>query len=282
VSLAKLLVARRTGLMAAAMILSAFAGQAQAANLTLNYVSGQIANNSNFTSPTTVTLSGPNPTVTLLPGQFFRFGVAASVTNNPNPAAGGAWDQDNVDNNGGTALPTTLGVAQLFFRFSTTSGSASIAAPINNGAGRSTATISSAPGFALTDSGDINGGVVGGSFPLGGGFISATAFETNKIGAFSSNATFFSNLRYSAVAAGTTTLTPNVTNWSFWQYVAGGTDPNIAPTYGVRVNNTGSISDSLITANFNPITITVVPEPGTAAVAGSMGVLGLLRRRKTR
>jgi hypothetical protein len=55
------------------------------------YINGEIATNPGFTQGVqSVDLLGADPTVNVPVGDYFSFGVSLVISNNPNPASGGA------------------------------------------------------------------------------------------------------------------------------------------------------------------------------------------------
>ncbi len=202
--------------------------------LSLGYTTLQIATNQSFTTGVqTITLSSTGSNnIALKAGQFFRFGMTATVTGSPNPAFNGAWDKANQKVNGKPAQPAALGLGLLFMKLLTTNDSAAVVVPVAAKAGgtMTTAVIgpTKTPQFTTSSSGDINGGDVGTNFQIGGGFFTAdptTASGVAQLAGFVQSDVLFSNLIYRARGAGHTVIAPLVDTTAvlFWSNSGVGT-----------------------------------------------------------
>jgi len=269
-------------------------GSAQAAVITPTYVAGGISSTSNFAPGTTtaVSLTGGTPTVNLGAGQFFRFGMAVSVTGNSNPAAGGTWDQANVATNGAAfALPANLGMAVLNAKVLSSDPTGATLAVFANGT-NTRATVGTGQSWASKTVGDAAGGNAGtviSIFEGQGPFDASDSSQYPRLGYFAPGPTnFFTTLTYSASASATgqVTLTPQLiaSALNIWTNTfAGATDtgdntgdPNFAPAtfvarpFAVGTDSLGALPD---------ITVSFVPEPASMGLIG-MSLLGLLARRR--
>lgn len=281
------------------------AGSAWAATITPSLVLGQISNTSTFTTTTSVTISGATPSVTLLPGQFFRFGVAIVVTNNPNPEAGSIWDQANADHGSGAALPQNLGMAVVNGQVDSSDATGALLAAQALASGLSKATVGAGQTWASKSAGGVtgNGTGAGGKVGTSGTF---TIFEGNgaydpedntspaKLAYFSSSANFFTGVAYVANAAGVVTLSPSLIPGllNIWTNTGAGAtsdgttsgDPTAngggtPPTYAGRVFGTGTPQFPDALGALPQIQVTITPEPASVGLIG-LSLVGLLARRR--
>jgi hypothetical protein len=266
-------------LLMAAITLALPAAVHAAPSISLSYVSGQEATNSIFTTGlTTVDLSGATPTVSLVVGSnaYLRFGIAGLVTGNSNPASStdpASWDVFNQAQ-GNPAQPTSLGLASFAFIVQNSNGAG--LAPLGSGVpARSTLTFNSTLNLAVSDKGVIDtaagsvGNVGTASFPISGGVlpgnVSTDTGPFTALTLFTNAATnFFTNLKFSALAAGTYTLTP-VLRTSSTTFVTN-TDPGNAATGALAKYSTRSFGAGDSVTQLPPLTV-VVTAPTASTIA---------------
>jgi len=266
--------------------------------LTQGYLSGQISSTSNFASGTitavTLSTAGPN-TVSLQPGQFFRFGVSEVTNGTVNPIKGDAWDNDNVNNQGNSEQPATLGLLGIAMNIGSTNPSGSLLSPLNAGGNTSTAiTIDQAGtimGWSSSSPGDINGGLVGDTNQISGGAngITNATLKGNSTnidapltdflagGPPGGTNAFFTKLEYKANGTGSVTLSPAI--------FSNGTQYWVATDLGTVGGNPAQYAGQFFGPNdtispLAPITVNIaaVPEPASLGLL-SVGGLALLARR---
>lgn len=265
--------------------------------LTQGYVSGQISSTSTFTAGTTtavtLTAAGPN-VVNLLPGQFFRFGVTEVVTGDTNPVSGDAWDLDQVNNVGNNdPQPAQLGLLGIAMQVPSTDTTGSKLAPLaSSGTSKASVASKTTMGWAVSSTGDVNGGLVGDSSQISGG-ATAIADATN-LGVQTGVATgpdapltdfnsqgpdpsFFTGLAYSAVGTGSVTLSPAIfsNGTQYWVATNLGTVGGAGAAYGGQFFGSNDTIKPLAAITVN---IAAVPEPASLGLL-SVGGLALLARR---
>jgi hypothetical protein len=219
---------RKCTILAAAAAVFGYGAASRAVTISEYYIDGQIATNSSFTSGLQdIDLSGSAPTVNLPKGDFFRFGVSLVVTNNPNPAAGDAWDLANQSVKGNPPQPQYLGLSGIGFDIPSTDPAGYSFSPVlgpSTGIGvaypqnYSTAVFS--PGvdlFDYTNPGNVESGVVSAMDIF---FVDLPQAESQDgvsqlalFGGMSATPSqavpLFTQLAYQSNAAGTVTLSPS-------------------------------------------------------------------------
>jgi len=302
-----------TRFMSAAAIMVVLCGSmAQAAVITVSYVNIQTSTTFNF-APGTITNQGNNTgALSSLPvGSFFRFGLAVSVSGNPN-------NQATIDAWAGTPTPqpANLGLQQLGVQILSTDGQtgANIAAiqgnPVNS---RNASTAVFANGNVLWSNRDP-GDVLGNSLPGVAGLIGpgqgqvGTAFPLGSLNASFQNdgraagalatpgATYFNGLSFAVVGNAPVTLTPvlplgALVLWAPASNNGDAGDPSDTgddayPTYTNRSFSLtfGPEADLLDMTNAGPIQINSgnpIPEPATAGIIG-LALVGLVGRRRSK
>jgi len=275
----------------AALVALLVAGWSQAAVITMTYVNGQVSTTSNFTTATTTTVNLANP-VSVSGGQFFRFGVALSVSSNANPEFGTPYASD-ANTVYGVTYPANLGFSSVGMVVNSTDANGLNVAPLNN-SGKTRVAINSAGGLwtgSTNDAGDINAsspGVAGSPSSIFRGlgpFAPDSASAVTGLGTLAQpGANFINSLPYS-IAVGATDgaiLTPTIklTDTTIWsRTVAGDGDGsgNISTdaSFLNRPLNIGG-GDSIVAPT--PIVL-VVPEPASIGLVG-LSLVGLLARRR--
>jgi len=285
------------------------------------YINVQYSTAANFSSgvtnvTTAATPGGSGPLSVSIPqGDYFRFGITASVgTTDPNGAAGQAWDNNT---NGNGSLPADLGLAALgvYVPVSANDSNGSILQPVLSGS-NTDAAIYQGTGTAIgnpsTGSASASNGQAGtiaspisfndGTTPNIGtqsgineiSMFGATTSSGSQAATSKNNAVpggdpqeFFQNLEYQATGAGVVTLSPTVLGGTAGSLYFAYTNPSqvnnaaVAPTYqATAFTNTGDTINQL-----SPITVTVTssstPEPASLGVLG-LGGVGLLARLRSR
>jgi hypothetical protein len=270
----------------AALVALLVAGWSQAAVITLSYVNGAVSTTSNFAAGTTTAVSAAqmtNGSLAIPSGQFFRFGVAAVVTGNPNPEAGSAWDAAAQNTYGTPPMPANLGLSTLGIKVLSSSADVSVGAPLSNG-GKTRALFNNT-GFSWTSSdvGDVTGGNAGEPSSIFRGQGPANVQDptfTPKLGYYTTVANFVNTLPYSinTQAPLTLSLTMDLLSTSLWDRTAPGSDDggggvNSDPSYTARFLNSG---DNV--ASPSPILINI-PEPASIGMLGVV-LVGMLSSRR--
>jgi len=275
----------------AALVALLVAGWSQAAVITLSYVNGQISTVSNFTTATTTAVNLLNP-VNVSPGQFFRYGIAVSVTN-ANPEFGTAY-ASAANAAYGVNYPQNLGFVTLGMTVGSTDAAGTTLAPLSN-AGKTRAAFNTGPWTgATTDQGDITAGVAGAPSSMFKGLSPAFDPSAPSSVAFlgtlgAPGANFINTLPYaigSSPVLSTVTLSPSLAlgDTSLWTRTVAGTDDggggvNSDANFGARVLNLAGGDSIVLPAANNGTIIVNVPEPATIGMI-SLGLVGLLARRR--
>jgi hypothetical protein len=238
----------------------------------------QWASDSGFTQNTgTSTIVGN--TVAIPGGDYFRLNMSVLVTNNPNPASGGAWDQNN-----GTTQPPNLGVSGWGMWF--TDSDASVVAPLVDGGNAVVAFPNGLYGVSSSGSANAANGNVGSSLgPVSGGISilavsgsNPSAFPLLTLGAGAPQ-DIFTGLTYRTTGLGSAVLTTELPRASgFVAYFIDKTlgDATDAPTYTNDIIDRFNTTDILnIPA---PLTV-VVPEPCSAILLLLSSSFMITRRR---
>jgi len=270
----------------AALVALLVAGWSQAAVITLSYVNGAVSSTSNFAAGTTTSVNLAQ-TVNMAPGQFFRFGVAVSVSN-PNPEFGTPYA---TDANGayGVVYPANLGFQGLGMTVGSTDATGANLSPLNNGSGKTRVVVNGTPWPGATpDAGDVTGGLAGSPSSIFRGL--SPAFDPTAPGSVSAlgtlgspGANFINTLPYGAAASAVDsliTLSPTVvlSDTAVWgRTQAGGSVGDTEANFAPRSLNIGG-GDSIVGPSGIVVHV-VVPEPATIGIVG-IGMLGLLARRR--
>jgi hypothetical protein len=280
----------------AALVAMLVVSSAQAALVTQSYANGVISTTSNFAAGTTTAVN-LGAQVTLLPGQFFKFGVSLGVAGNPDPAFGTPY-ADAAFNRDGVVYPANLGFSALNFQIGSSDAAGANLVPLNL-AGKARTTFNNTPWpGATTDVGDVTGGVAGSPSPIFKGlppFDPTSTTSVTGLGALASpgNAgVFISTIVYQAPAGASDsliTLSPQIiaTATGLWkQTQAGQDDGSGGVAQDANFLNGGFLdiggADSISLPAFNNGTILVhvaVPEPASMCLL-SIGLFGLLGRRR--
>jgi len=269
-----------------ALVALLFAGWSQAAVITLSYVNGAVSTTSNFAAGTTTAVSSSQMTSGLSApaGSFFRFGVAAIVTGNPNPEAGSAWDSAAQNAYGTPPMPANLGLSTLGLKVLSSSADGSVGAPLNN-AGKTRAVFNNT-GFSWTSSdvGDVTGGVAGEPSSIFRGQGPANVQDpsfTPKLGYYTALANFVNTLPYivnNGSAPLTLSLSLDALSTSLWSRTSAGSDDGAG-----GVNSDPAFSARFLTAGDtvslpSPILINT-PEPTSIGMLG-IALVGMLASRR--
>jgi hypothetical protein len=195
------------------------------------YIDGQIATDANFTTGVqNVDLSGSSPSVTIPDGDYFQFGVALVLTDNPNPASGDAWDLANQAK-GNPVQPQNLGISSVEFNVPSSDTNQYSLAVILGPADPpttppqffdSTAVINPNLAFIVSSPGLAGNGGETGLLVSNVGNINPNSAAVTELGYFAgADATLghatplFTNLAFQGKAAGQVTLSPAIEDSPF-------------------------------------------------------------------
>lgn len=276
----------------AALVALFVAGRSQAAVITMTYVNGAISTTSNFAAGTTTAVNLAAP-VQVTGGQFFRFGVALSVSGNPNPEFGTPYAAD-ANANYGVSYPANLGFSSLGMVVNSTDANGLNVAPLNNGAGKTRVAINSAGGLwtgSTNDAGDINAaspGIAGSPSSIFRGlgpFAPDSASAVTGLGTLAQpGANFITTLPYSiavgAIDGAILTPTIKLADTTIWGRTAagvgdGGGNISSDASFLNRPLDIGGADSIVAPAGI----VLVVPEPASIGLVG-LSLVGLLARRR--
>jgi hypothetical protein len=275
------------------IVLLAYAPMMRAAVITATYVNVQTSDNVTFNAAGYVQNYGNNfNSMAYLPvGKYFRFGIAISVTNNPNPAYE-LWEGTP------TPQPRNLGAAGMamvvYSSDPTGSNLATVqGTPRYDGRNTSKLTFVGVSNWMFaTDVGDVLGTAAGTANALGSGQVgqSFQIYTGNSTANYTSlglladpGSVWFNGLMFKVVGYGPALLSPSIytAGINIWHCISVGDpgdplDPedDVPPEYSPDMFGTVS-NDSAV----NPPLPFIDPEPSTGVML-SLGLLGLISRRR--
>jgi hypothetical protein len=269
------------------------AGYAQAATITVSYVNGQVSTVSNFTTATTSAVNLAS-TVTLAAGQYFRFGVAISVSGNPNPEFGSAYAADANAAYGVNYANANMGFANVGVNVLSSDTAGTNIAPLVNGTKTRVGFNTTIFSGATVDNGDVTGGVAGSPssiFKGLGPFDPTSALAVTGLATLATpGANYINTLPYlaSATASGAITLTPSLklSDTNIWKETVAGADDGgggIANDAVFLATPLGGNDSVVYSTNGGHINISFgaqTPEPASIGLIG-LSLVGLLARRRT-